>query len=60
MPLVIYGLWGLHTHAHTHTLAPESYFKKPGRRLRPVCAGLKRLPRKVFIKDTASTKPLET
>ena len=30
MPLVIYGLGGVHTHTHTHThtLADETYFKK--------------------------------
>ena len=30
MPLVIYGLRGIHTHTHTHTLADKSDYKKPG------------------------------
>ena len=36
MPLVIYGLGGIHahvhthTHTHTHTFADESDYKKPG------------------------------
>ena len=35
MPLVIYGLGGVHTHTHarTHALADESNYKKPGTRL---------------------------
>ena len=35
MPLVIYGLGGVHTHTHTHTHIPwwnESNYKKPGTR----------------------------
>ena len=39
MPLVVYGLGGVHT--HTHTFADKSDFKKPGARRFQGVPGLK-------------------
>ena len=35
MPLVIYGLGGIHTHTHTHTFADGSDYEKPAGWLLP-------------------------